>query len=175
MPTRKTSATVKTRKVTPRVPKNREDDALMEFEHFVSQKPSNNKSKSWLALTLVILIVVLGAAWLFTAKVEKLEKEYKFKAIYLDNGQTYYAKVVKEDSLNVYLDDVYYIQIEQQAVPSEEEGVDPQIVDVPVLIQRGQELHRPEGLMQINRVKLIAIEEIGDQSQILAEIERISQ
>ncbi|MBT4517025.1 MAG: hypothetical protein HOC78_03955 [Candidatus Komeilibacteria bacterium] len=175
MPTRKTSTKAKPRRTIAKSAVKKNEDALMEFEHFVAQKPQSNRGKSWLALTFVIIIFLLGAAWLFMSKVETMEKEYKFKAIYLDNGQTYYAKVVKEDALNVYLDEVYYIQIEQQVVPAEEEDVEPQMVDVPILIKRGQELHRPEGLMQINRSKLIAIEEIGAESQILSEINRISQ
>ena len=96
----------------------------------------------------------------------------------MENGQTYYAKVAKEDALNIYLSDVYYIQIEQQAVQPEgevKEGEEPQVVEVPVLIKRGQELHKPQGLMQINRSKLVAIEEIGADSEILKEIERINQ
>ena len=175
MPTRKTSTKAKPKRRPAKSAVKKNEEALMEFEHFVAQKPQSNRGKSWLALTFVIIIFLLGAAWLFMSKVETMEKEYKFKAIYLDNGQTYYAKVVKEDALNVYLDEVYYIQIEQQVVPAEEEDVEPQMVDVPILIKRGQELHRPEGLMQINRSKLIAIEEIGAESQILSEINRISQ
>ncbi len=175
MPTRKTSTKAKPKRRPAKSAVKKNEEALMEFEHFVAQKPQGNRSKSWLALTFIIIIFLLGAAWLFMSKVETMEKEYKFKAIYLDNGQTYYAKVVKEDALNVYLDEVYYIQIEQQVVPAEEEDVEPQMVDVPILIKRGQELHRPEGLMQINRSKLIAIEEIGAESQILSEINRISQ
>ena len=109
------------------------------------------------------------------SRVDTMEKEFKFKAIYLENEQTYYAKVVKEDALNIYLDEVYYIQIKKQTLPATEEGAEPQTVDVPVLIKRGQELHRPQGLMQINRSKLVAVEEIGAESQILTEIQRINQ
>ena len=149
MPTRKTSTTARPRRAAAK----KDEEALMEFENFVSQKPQSNRGKSWLALTFIVIIILLGAAWMFMSKVETMEKDYKFKAIYLDNGQAYYAKVVKEDALNVYLDEVYYIQIEQQLVAAEEEGAEPQAVEVPVLIQRGQELHRPEGLMQVNRSK----------------------
>jgi len=175
MPTKKISTTAKPRKTTSRATINKEEDSLMEFEQFVSHKPNNNKSKVWLAFTLIILIAILGSAWLFMSKLDNLEKEHKFKAIYLDNGETYYAKIVKEDALNVYLDDVYYIQMKQQTIPSEDEDAEPQIVEVPVLVKRGQELTRSQGLLQINRDKLIATEEIGADSQILSEIEKLSQ
>jgi len=178
MTTRKTSTTAKSKVNKKAIAKElttQEEDALMDFEQFVSKRPSNNRGKTWLALTLIVVIFLLGAAWLFMSRVDNASKEYKFKAVYLDNGQTYYAKVVKEDALNIYLDDVYYIQIEKQTIPATEEGAEDQTVDVPVLIKRGQELHRPEGLMQINRDKLVAIEEIGPDSQILTEINRINQ
>jgi len=153
----------------------KEDDTLMEFEQFISRKPNNSRTKVWLAFTLVVIIVLLGVAWLFISQVKTLEKDYKFQAISLDNGQVYYAKIVKEDALNIYLDEVYYIQIEQQSISAEEEGAEPQVVEVPVLIKRGQELHRPQGPMQINRSKVVAVEEIGVDSQILTEIDRINK
>lgn len=179
MPTKKINTPKKaqttTTKSSAKLLSSGETDALMEFEQFISKKPKNNRSKAWLALTLLIAIFLLGSAWLFMSRVETMEKEFKFKAIYLDNGQTYYAKIVKEDALNIYLDEVYYIQIEKQTIPATEEGAEDQTVDVPVLVKRGQELHRPEGLMQINRSKLIAAEEIGPESQILTEIQRLNK
>jgi len=80
--------------------------------------------------------------------------------------------VMKEDSLNVYLEDVYYIQTETQLVPATEEGAEDQLIEVPVLIKRGAELHQPQGSLQVNRSKIISIEEVGDDSEILTEIER---
>ena len=154
---------------------NGNDSSLMEFEQFVSNKPQNSRGKSWLAITLIVVVLLLATVWLVMSRAQTMEKSGKFQAIYLENGQTYYAKVVKEDALNIYLDEVYYIQIEKQTLPATEEGAEPQTVDVPVLIKRGQELHRPQGLMQINRSKLVAVEEIGAESQILTEIQRINQ
>ncbi|OGY93414.1 MAG: hypothetical protein A2406_00685 [Candidatus Komeilibacteria bacterium RIFOXYC1_FULL_37_11] len=157
---------------------NGNDSSLMEFEQFVSNKPQNSRGKSWLAITLIVVVLLLATVWLVMSRAQTMEKSGKFQAIYLENGQTYYAKVAKEDALNIYLSDVYYIQIEQQTVqPAEgaEEGAEPQVVEVPVLIKRGEELHKPQGLMQINRSKLVAIEEIGADSEILKEIDRINQ
>lgn len=174
MPVKKT-----TKKATkPRATKKAKDEeTLLEFEEFVSQKTTNSgngRGKGYLAMTLIFIIIVLGALWMFMSKGAKLEVDAKFKAVYLENGQTYYAKVVKEDALNIYLDDIYYIQTEQTTIPAEEEDGEPQVISVPVLVKRGGELHRPEGWMQVNRDKLLAIEEIGPDSEILAEIERIN-
>ncbi|MFA6307762.1 MAG: hypothetical protein WCS88_00950 [Patescibacteria group bacterium] len=174
MPIKKINPTTKVRKSTSEATE-KEADTLMEFEQFVSHKPKNSRSKSWLALTLIIIIFLLAALWLFMSRVSSFEKDNKFKAIYLENGQTYYAKIVKEDALNIYLDEVYYIQMEQQTISAEEEGAEAQVIEVPVLIKRGQELTRPEGAIQINRSKLVATEDIGADSQILIEINRLNQ
>lgn len=152
--------------------KTKDQEALLEFEEFVSRKPQKSNNRIWMFFTLLILVVLLGIAWAFTWNADNLKKEYKFKAVYLENDQVYYAKVVREDSQNIYLDDVYYIQVEQQTIPAQEEGADPTVVSVPVLVKRGQEIHQPTGWMQLNRDKVIAIEEIGSDSEVLKEINR---
>ncbi|RJQ34175.1 hypothetical protein C4566_02535 [Candidatus Parcubacteria bacterium] len=165
--------TKKTTKKVDTQPKKEATEELMEFEHFVSRQPSHSgRGKSWLFVTLFIIIVILGVAWLYVSQDKNLAVENKFKAVALDNGQVYYAKVVKEDALNIYLDEVYYIKLEQQLIPAQEEGAEDQTMEVPILVKRGSELHKPSGLLQINRDKLVAIEEIGPDSEILAEIER---
>jgi hypothetical protein len=171
MPTkRKITTPVKKTKVVAKSNAEPAED-LMDFEQFVSRKSPTSKKKTWLVVTLVVLIVLLSGA-VYSLSQSSLQKDFKYQAVFLDNGQVYFAKVVKEDSLSVYLEDVYYIQTESQIVPSQEEGVEDRVVEVPVLIQRGSELHQPSGRMQLNREKIISIEEIGDDSEILAEIQR---
>ncbi|MBU1202433.1 hypothetical protein KKH39_00050 [Patescibacteria group bacterium] len=153
---------------------SQDENTLMEFEQFISKKPTtyNSRGRSWLTATLLILIIVLAGAWIFVSRTPQVQKEYKFKAVRLDDNQVYYAKVVKEDSLYIYLDDVYYIMMQDQTIPAQEEGAEDKIVNVPVLIKRGQELHQPQGFMQINRDKIVEIEEIGPDSEIIKEINR---
>ena len=145
-------------------------EELMDFDQFVNEDPKSNKP--WVAIILLVIIVALVGVLLSVYKGD-LDKEFKYKAIYLDNNQVYYAKVVREDAISIYLDDVFYIQTQQQQIPPQEEDGEPQVVNVPVLIHRGNEFHKPQGLLQISRSKLIAIEEIGEDSEILLEINRI--
>lgn len=183
MPIKKTITTARPRKTNDQSAvsssSNQDENTLMEFEQFVANQPTRShrsgKNKSWLALTLILVIVVLGALWLFMSQMNSVGKDNKFKVVYLENGETYYAKIIKEDALNIYLDEVYYIQFVQQTVEPEEAGGEAQVIDVPILVKRGQELHRPQGLMQINRDKLVAVEEIGSGSEILKEINRINE
>jgi cell division protein FtsI/penicillin-binding protein 2 len=152
-----------------------EQDNLLQFEQFVSQKPShNNRGRSWLFVFLIFIIVILAAAVLFVSKTSQLQKETKYKSVTLDNGLVYYGKIVKEDAMNIYMNDVYYIITQEQAIPAVDDKSEPTTQNVPVLVKRGQELHQPIGWLQINRSKVLAIEEIGPDSQILLEIKRLN-
>lgn len=155
----------------PRVAKSAVKDDLMDFDQFVARTPKKSGNKTWIFVVLVLIILALLGSVLFFSK-DKFVKEVRFKTVVLDNGQVYFAKVVKEDALNIFLSDVYYIQTEQQVIPATEEDGEDQVKEVPVLIKRGQELHQPSGLMQVNRDKVVSIEEIGANSEILKEIER---
>ena len=153
--------------------KSEDKEEMMDFDDFVARSPkSKSGNKAWLFITLVLVIIVLGAAIFFVPKL-KMGKTAQYQAIFLDNQQVYFAKVVKEDSMSVYLEDVYYIQTQQQVIPATVEGAEDTVKEVPVLIKRGQELHQPSGWMQINRDKIVSIEQIGSDSEILKEIEKI--
>ena len=146
---------------------------LMEFEQFVSQKPPTKSSRSWLVTIVIIIIVILaGAVYFFNQG--KLSKDNKLQAIFLDNNQVYFAKVVKQDSSSLYLDNVYYIETQQQVIPATEEGGEDQVINVPTIVKRGSELHKPQGYLKINRSKVISIEEICQDSEVMKEIERIN-
>lgn len=155
------------------VRKSEDQEEMMDFDDFVARTPKpKSGNKTWLFITLVLVILVLSAAIFFVPKL-KMTKTGEYKAIFLDNQQVYFAKVVKEDALSVYLDEVYYIQTQQQVIPATVEGAEDTIKEVPVLIKRGQELHQPSGWMQINRDKIVSIEQIGADSEILKEIEKV--
>jgi hypothetical protein len=151
-----------------------EQDTLLEFEQFVTQKPASyNRNRTWLPVFLIIIIVILAGAILLVSKTTQLQKETKYKAVVFDNGLVYYGKIVKEDALNIYMSDIYYIQEEQRTIPAVDSKSQPTTETVPVLIQRGQELHQPVGWSQINRDRVFAIEEIGPTSPILTEIQNL--
>ena len=130
MPRAKSTSTSK--RPAPRSKKS-DHDSLVEFEDFIAQKPaSRHSSRGWLLGTFLVIIIILAGTLFYVSKSSNLEKELKFKAVYLDTNQIYYAKVVKEDALNIYLDEVYYIQTEERQVPAEEEGGEDQLITVPV-------------------------------------------
>ncbi len=162
-----------TRRVSNNKPANENPEDLMEFEQFVSHQPKAKSSRGWLISTIIIIIIILVGAIYFLNQ-GKLGKDHKLQAIFLDNNQVYFAKVIKQDSFSLYLDDVYYIETQQQVVPATEEGGEDQVINVPSIVKRGSELHKPQGYLKINRSKVISIEEIGQDSEVMKEIERIN-
>ncbi len=172
MPRAKTTISKKTSAVAS---ESKDDKALMEFEQFISQTPRTRKNyRPFITIVLMILIIVLAAWLIFLYRAKPVDNSLKFKAVYLENGQIYYAKVVKEDNLNVYLDEVYYIDTQEVTMPTGE-GDEVATTTVPVLVKRGQELNKPQGWLQLNRSKVVAIEEIGPDSEIIKEIERVNK
>lgn len=154
--------------------KSQED--LWEFEQFVNKSgyvQAGRRQPGLLILILLIIIVLLGALMFYTSRLDQPTADLKHKAIYLDTGQVYYAKVVKQDELNIYLDDVYYVQPQEQTLPSSEEGGEPQTITVPTFVSRSSEAHRPSGWLEINREKVVAMEELAPDSPVLTEIEKL--
>ena len=168
--------TITSKKTGLPVSESKDNSALMEFEQFISQTPRPRKNyKIWLAILLLIIIIGLAAWLVFLYKGTPVNNNLKFKAVYLENGQVYYAKVVKEDNLNVYLDDVYYIDTQEVTMPSATGGEETTTTTVPVLVKRGQELNKPQGWLELNRSKVVAIEEVGPDSEIIKEIEKVNK
>ena len=100
----------------------------------------------------------------------------KYQAVFLDNGQVYFGKLSKINSEYAELTDIYYLQVTQQQADGElQEGqnaaVDPQIS----LAKLGNELHKPEDRMFIDRDKILFWENIEDDGQVVQAIKNFSE
>lgn len=158
--------------------KNESVDRVSEFESFVTPRPQKfSRPSGKVSILIIVIILLIFSAWWFFGRNLHFNKSTvnnpEFKAIALDNGQIYYAQIVKKDDEMIYLTEVYYIQSEQRTVPAEEEGGEDQTVNVPVLVKRGQELHKPTGYLELNRDRVVGIETIGQDSEIYQEIQRL--
>ncbi|MBT4850076.1 hypothetical protein HON36_04445 [Candidatus Parcubacteria bacterium] len=151
------------------------EDALDDFEQFLAQSPkkSNNRgNKGWLFVTLLIVIVVLGGALLYMSKNTEIEKEQPFKTVFIDNGesdQIYFAKVVREDAYYIYLEDIYVYVQEPRFGPPVEEGGEPELLGYEEVLRS----RNSNNYMQVNRDKVIAIEELEETAGIMQEIGKL--
>ena len=84
----------------------------------------------------------------------KVSTEYQ--AVFLDNGQVFFGKLQDAGSKYVLLNDVFYIQSQQDPTTKQ--------VNV-VLTKRGSELHAPD-VMYINVNHILAIESVTTGSKV---------
>ncbi len=86
----------------------------------------------------------------------------KYQAVFLDNGQVYFGKLANLNSDYVELTDIYYLQVDQQVQPDQDQSAQQQIS----LAKLGNELHGPEDKMFINPDKIVFWENLKDDGQV---------
>lgn len=102
----------------------------------------------------------------------------KYQAVFLDNGQVYFGKILTMDNEYIKLSNIYYLQVEQQVQPEQQkedakpetannaEGEKPKIS----LARLGKELHGPEDEMFIRKDKVVFWENLKDEGQVVTAI-----
>lgn len=146
--------------------------ALPEFGSGMMRQQSRRTSvMSWL-LPIIIVIVVIGLY--IGGMMMGWWGKSNLKAVFLVNGQVYFGKISRETSRDIYLNNVYYIQLQDQEQPGATSTDPTKTVQVPTLLKRGEELHRPYGDMRINREQVVAIENVGNDSPIAQQIQQLN-
>ena len=106
------------------------------------------------------------ASLLFLLNVKKVVHE-GYQAVFLNNGQVYFGKIIAQDNNFVKLNDIYYLQLNQDL---QNQGGD--ILNQPdmSLIKLGNELHGPEDEMEIILNNILFIENLARDSKVLKAI-----
>ncbi len=145
-------------------------DSLPEFGVRRTSAPTQPPIWMWVA----ILIVVAGGIYWFSRG--NLFQSNVYQAVFLSNGQVYFGKTRSLQGKYVLLDDVYYVQWQQQqqGLDATTEGQLANPVSVPILLRRGQEEHRPFGSLRLNRDQIVAIENVGPDSPVMEQIKQLS-
>ena len=131
-------------------------------------------------LLTVIIIVLLGVgAYFYLTKHTSLgsgsvikdrgSNVSDYSAVFLTNGQVYFGKVMSNTSAVVDLQDIYYLQVDQQIQPENKDKTSSQQPNV-VLVKLGQELHGPNDRMQINKQQVLFIESLKNDSKVVKAI-----
>lgn len=125
----------------------------------------------------VIVVVIVAAAaatmgYFSSSKGFSFGKpgSQKFSAVFLNNGQVYFGTIKSEDSLNITLGNVFYLQTVNQQIPGAKEGDPTQTVPQQQLVKKGEEAYQPENTIRINRSQVTEIEELRDDSQIVKDM-----
>ena len=124
-----------------------------------------------LGKVLVVLLIVvsvavlgwLGVKALGAATADASVKGKQYQAVFLTNGQVYFGKVSHTDSSYVKLTDIYYLQVQQQVQPKDQNSSQqPQVS----LAKLGGELHGPEDVMYISRQQVLFWENLKNDGKV---------
>ena len=124
---------------------------------------------SFLNTILIVLIIalVIGGVYFF-AKSKNQFSGNAYQAVFLDNDQVYFGKVIREDRDIVELTSVYYLQVNSSDLLSDATDT---TNDSFALVKLGNELHGPEDVMYIYREHILYIENLKSDSRVLSAIE----
>ena len=117
-----------------------------------------------IALILVVLVVRTqlfraGISTLFAPSAAEVIDRNAYQAVFLTNGSTYFGKLQPQGDGWFLLSDVFYLSVSEQSAP-------------PQLIKRGSEAQGPKEPMIIPTTQILFIENLRDDSQIVALIKR---
>lgn len=139
----------------------------------------SNKSSRWgmMVLVLVVVVVVAAAVYWKMQDVEAVEDVNKdaYHAVFLSNNQVYFAKIADVRKETLELTDIYYLQVNQQIQPvQQEEGETAPAENRSQfsLVKLGNEIHGPTDRMVINREQVLFYEELKSDSRVTKAIEQ---
>lgn len=123
----------------------------------------------WVVLlfSATILIVALAALMYFGGPDEsKYVDKGKNQAVFLTNGQVYFGKVKAVNKQYLDLQDIYYLNVNQQVQPNQNGNNNQQQQSSISLVKLGCELHGPADRMVINRDQVTFWENLKDDGQV---------
>lgn len=125
-----------------------------------------------LLFSLTVLAIALATLFYFGGKNEgEFVNKDRVQAVFLTNGQVYFGKV--KDVTNQYVDlqDIYYLNSQQQPDTSGTSTTDTQATTFS-LVKLGCELHGPIDQMIINREQVSFWENLTDEGKVAKAIEQ---
>lgn len=125
-----------------------------------------------LLFSLTILAVALAVLFYFGGKREgEFVNKDRVQAVFLTNGQVYFGKVKDVTSQYVDLQEVYYLNSQQQPDTEGNSETDTQATTFS-LVKLGCELHGPVDQMLINREQVSFWENLKDDGKVAKAIDQ---
>lgn len=131
-------------------------------------KAKANSWTSWGAYALLVVVVLLIAAVVLVLGFggAKAENSYvdknKLQAVFLNTGQVYFGNVKSLNSSYLVLDNIYYLQTNNNGSSSTTSNSNTNVS----LVKLGCELHAPYDQMVINRSQVTFWENLQDTGQV---------
>lgn len=122
---------------------------------------------------LLIITSIMAIAWFGTrlavsGGTGNAVKSKQYQALFLTNGQVYFGKLKNVNNSYVKLTDIYYLQVQQQVQPKDNNSNNqqPQVS----LAKLGSELHGPEDNMYVSRDQVLFWENLKDDGKVVQAI-----
>jgi hypothetical protein len=137
------------------------------------RSPHWNESPTWLRVvwmvllfSATILIVALATLMYFGGSKEgDYVDKTKQQAVFLASGQVYFSKVKTINDKYMVLNDIYYLNVNQQVQPDQKDS-NKQAPSSVSLVKLGCELHGPIDQMIVNREQVTFWENLKDDGQV---------
>lgn len=135
----------------------------------VSQKTSLYKTIrrffKFLLLIAVVSVVVIGFIYVYENYLTGNNSD-TYSAVFLSNGQVYFGKIKENNSKEIILDNVFYLQSNNQSAVSGQSIQGSQFT----LVKLGNELHGPTDELFINKQNVLFYEYLRSDSQVVQSI-----
>lgn len=96
----------------------------------------------------------------------------QYQAVFLSDGQIYFGKLSNVDQQYAVLEDIYYLQVQNNSQVQQAEAEQaPQIQ----LVKLGNEIHGPQDKMVINADQILFWENLKDEGQVADAIARYKE
>ena len=111
-------------------------------------------------IMLALSLLVAGCGQKAPA-VQKIDIDSEYKAVFLDNSQVFFGKLVEAGPTYIELSDVFYVQ--SQVIPDKVDKDKKEVKNI--LIKRGNEWHAPDR-MYINIQHVVVSEPVSRTSRV---------
>lgn len=134
----------------------------------------NTKGVSVINTILIVLIVLLvtAAAFFYISAKKHALFEKSFQVVALDTGEVFFGKVKYQKKDIVELSNVYYLPINASDLFSQDFNANSDSLSV---IKIGNELHGPEDSMFILQEHIVFIQNLRENSAVVAAIKEYQQ
>lgn len=130
----------------------------------------------WVVLLFALTILVVCIAFLLYfggSKEGNYVDSKKQQAVFLTNGQVYFGKIKEINKQYVDLQDIYYLNVNQQVQPNQKDADGQQAANNSIsLVKLGCELHGPVDQMLINRDQVSFWENLKSDGQVAQAINK---
>jgi hypothetical protein len=123
----------------------------------------------WLSKILAVSLILAAVVATYASRAvsgtmsDMAVKSKAYQAVFLTNGQVYFCKLSKVDASYVKCQDIYYLQVQQQVQPKDQnQQQQPQVS----LAKLGGELHGPEDVMYVARQQVLFWENLKDEGKV---------